>query len=226
MKLKTYLRGLGIGIIVTTIVMAIALGGRKETLSDEEIVIRAKQLGMVEGAEKDAGNEKKPEGGTEIKESADAGKTGTEGEKEQPENAESEAGNGDEAQNNAEPEAGKETEPQSSTASGEENGQESDKTEAEEPKEDTDDASAENQTDASDDGAVIAGEMVSVSIVNGDDSATVSKRLEELDLVVSATQFDRFLCDNGYAKRISPGSYEIAIGSSEETIAKIITKSR
>ena len=54
----------------------------------------------------------------------------------------------------------------------------------------------------------------------------MSKRLEELDLVVSAAQFDRFLCDNGYAKRISPGSYEIAIGSSEETIAKIITKSR
>lgn len=232
MKLKTYLRGLGIGIIVTTIVMAIALGGRKETLSDEEIVIRAKQLGMVESNEKGDGNEKMPEGGADITESLDAGTAKTEGEKEQPENAEpqgnaeSEAGNGGEPPNNTESGANQEAEPQSSTASGEENGQESDQTGAEAPEEEADAAGAENQTDASDDGAVIAGEMVSVSIVNGDDSATVSKRLEELDLVVSATQFDRFLCDNGYAKRISPGSYEIAIGSSEETIAKIITKSR
>lgn len=223
MKLKTYLRGLGIGIIVTTIVMAIALGGRKETLSDEEIVIRAKQLGMVEGKEKGDGNEEIPEGGAEITESSDAGAAKTEGEQE---NAESEAGNGGEPENNAETEAGKEAEPQSSTASGEENGQEPDQTEAEAPEEEADAAGAENRSDASDDGGVIAGEMVSISIVNGEDSATVSKRLEELDLVVSAAQFDRFLCDNGYAKRISPGSYEIAIGSSEETIAKIITKSR
>lgn len=226
MKLKTYLRGLGIGIIVTTIVMAIALGGRKETLSDEEIVIRAKQLGMVEGKEKGDGNEEIPEGGAEITESSDAGAAKTEGEQEQQENAESEAGNGGEPENNAETEAGKEAEPQSGTASGEENGQEPDQTEAEAPEEEADAAGAENRSDASDDGGVIAGEMVSISIVNGEDSATVSKRLEELDLVVSATQFDRFLCDNGYAKRISPGSYEIAIGSSEETIAKIITKSR
>lgn len=226
MKLKTYLRGLGIGIIVTTIVMAIALGGRKETLSDEEIVIRAKQLGMVEGKEKGDGNEEIPEGGAEITESSDAGAAKTEGEQEQQENAESEAGNGGEPENNAETEAGKEAEPQSGTASGEENGQEPDQTEAEAPEEEADAAGAENRSDASDDGGVIAGEMVSISIVNGEDSATVSKRLEELDLVVSAAQFDRFLCDNGYAKRISPGSYEIAIGSSEETIAKIITKSR
>ena len=226
MKLKTYLRGLGIGIIVTTIVMAIALGGRKETLSDEEIVIRAKQLGMVEGKEKGDGNEEIPEGGAEITESSDAGAAKTEGEQEQQENAESEAGNGGEPENNAETEAGKEAEPQSSTASGEKNGQEPDQTETEAPEEEADAAGAENRPDASDDGGVIAGEMVSISIVNGEASATVSKRLEELDLVVSAAQFDRFLCDNGYAKRISPGSYEIAIGSSEETIAKIITKSR
>ena len=225
MKLKTYLRGLGIGIIVTTIVMAIALGGRKENLSDEEIVARAKQLGMVESTGKDADDEKKPEDGAGIAESADAGKAETESGKEQPDNAEPQDKTESEADNEAEPQS--KTEPQSSAASGEDNGQEPDKPEAGEPKETGDDeAGEENRADDSAGGEVIAGEMVSVSIVNGEDSATVSKRLEELDLVVSATQFDRFLCDNGYAKKLSPGSYEIAIGSSEETIAKIITKSR
>ena len=49
MKLKYYLRGMGIGIILTAIVMGFALGGRKATLSDAEIIQRAKVLGMVEG---------------------------------------------------------------------------------------------------------------------------------------------------------------------------------
>ncbi len=48
MKLKYYLRGLGIGIIVTAVVMGAASGNRKETLSDREIKERAAELGMVE----------------------------------------------------------------------------------------------------------------------------------------------------------------------------------
>ena len=47
MKLKYYLRGLGIGIIVTTLVLMVAFSGKKEKLSDQEIMQRAEQLGMV-----------------------------------------------------------------------------------------------------------------------------------------------------------------------------------
>lgn len=46
MKLKYYLRGLGIGVIVTALLMGIALSGRKETLTDDEIRQRALELGM------------------------------------------------------------------------------------------------------------------------------------------------------------------------------------
>ncbi len=49
MKLKYYLRGMGIGIILTAIVMGFALGGRKATISDAEVIERAKALGMVDG---------------------------------------------------------------------------------------------------------------------------------------------------------------------------------
>ena len=48
MKLKYYLRGMGIGIILTAIVMGFALGGRKATISDAEVIERAKSLGMVD----------------------------------------------------------------------------------------------------------------------------------------------------------------------------------
>lgn len=45
MKLKYYMRGLGIGIVLTTLIFTI--GGPKEKLSDNEIIKRAEALGMV-----------------------------------------------------------------------------------------------------------------------------------------------------------------------------------
>ena len=49
MKLKYYLRGIGIGVILTALIMGFALGGRKSTISDAEVIERAKKLGMVQG---------------------------------------------------------------------------------------------------------------------------------------------------------------------------------
>ena len=47
MKLKYYLRGLGIGIIVTTLILMIAFSQYKNDISDAEIIKRAEALGMV-----------------------------------------------------------------------------------------------------------------------------------------------------------------------------------
>lgn len=47
MKLRYYLRGLGIGIIVTAVIMGVALDGKRE-LTDDEIRARAAELGMIE----------------------------------------------------------------------------------------------------------------------------------------------------------------------------------
>ncbi|WP_026526585.1 hypothetical protein [Butyrivibrio sp. VCD2006] len=48
MKLKYYLRGLGLGTVLTAVIMGIVLGNPGSKMSDEEIIKRAKQLGMVE----------------------------------------------------------------------------------------------------------------------------------------------------------------------------------
>ncbi len=49
MKLKYYMRGLGIGIAVTALLMGIAFSGhKKETMTDEEIRQRALEMGMVD----------------------------------------------------------------------------------------------------------------------------------------------------------------------------------
>lgn len=63
MRLKYYLRGMGIGVIITTIVLAIGMNLTKANeLSDQEIKKRAQELGMVmkesgsEQTESDADN--------------------------------------------------------------------------------------------------------------------------------------------------------------------------
>lgn len=51
MKRKYYMRGLGIGVIVTAIVCAIAFPKSKPTMTDEEIIARAQELGYVKDEE-------------------------------------------------------------------------------------------------------------------------------------------------------------------------------
>ncbi len=48
MNLKQYLRGLGLGIIVSTLIVSAGKNGRAAELSNDEIKARAKQLGMVD----------------------------------------------------------------------------------------------------------------------------------------------------------------------------------
>lgn len=71
MKLKYYLRGLGIGIMVTTIILAISFARRDHSMSDEEVIARARELGMVMEE-----NDKKSEGqklqGTENEDDPDS----------------------------------------------------------------------------------------------------------------------------------------------------------
>lgn len=48
MKLRMYLRGLGLGMIVAALVLSFGLKDNKKTLTDSEIKARARELGMVE----------------------------------------------------------------------------------------------------------------------------------------------------------------------------------
>ena len=48
MKLKYYMRGIGIGVVVTTIILVVTLALTGNNISDDEVIARAKKLGMVE----------------------------------------------------------------------------------------------------------------------------------------------------------------------------------
>ena len=55
-------------------------------------------------------------------------------------------------------------------------------------------------------------------------SVSVARRIYEAGLVESAVEFDKYLCDNGYDKVISVGTYNIEYGMDFDEIARVITR--
>lgn len=162
MKLKYYLRGLGIGILVTALIMGFTAKDNRP-LTDAEIKAAAAELGMVE---------------SDSLRLADLPQDQT-------------------AEPAKEPEPTPEATP------------ESDVEPTKEPE-----TTPESGTD------------ISVTVSAGSGSRTVCNRLEEAGVITDAAEFDKYLCDQGYSKRICVGTFEIPADASWEEIAKIITRSK
>ncbi|MDE6915020.1 MAG: endolytic transglycosylase MltG, partial [Lachnospiraceae bacterium] len=68
--------------------------------------------------------------------------------------------------------------------------------------------------------------MITVEIEEGMDSYTISVILEEAGLIEKAYDFDQYLCNNLYSRKIVNGTYHIPAGISQEELAKIITREK
>lgn len=184
MKLKYYLRGLGIGIVVTVFIMMAALGN-KQPMTDEEVMARAKELGMIENSVL------KDIAGKDDETTVSDDKT-------------DETYKNDDAQN------------------GDDESSNVNEQDAVEPgNADTEETVEPEKTE---DTTEIKKDVISITVVGGDSSWTVSKRMEEAGLIESAKDFDTHLCRYGYDKRISVGTYEIPTDATHEEMAKILTK--
>ena len=62
-----------------------------------------------------------------------------------------------------------------------------------------------------------------ITVSSGDGSDTVAKKLYEVGLVSDAAAYDRYLCQNGYDKKICTGVKTIPAGATEAEIAQILT---
>lgn len=232
MKLRYYLRGLGIGMLVAALVLILS-GSTGGGMSDEAVKRRASELGMVEkdksvledvGADKvseeDGKAQEQPETGEEAYpgDGADPRETEEKPEERTPEEGEAKepAADGEDAAIPAEPEGGGESSEADPAQSEEQQAVEEIEQRAQEIAERGHEI-AENSVPET---------TVSFVVRHGDSSISVARRAQELGLVVSAADFDVYLCQNGYDKRISVGTYEIAAGASEREIADVITRSR
>lgn len=75
-------------------------------------------------------------------------------------------------------------------------------------------------------GFVSSQDVVTITIVRGDSSVSVARRMYDAGLVESAAEFDKYLCSNGYDKSISVGVYEIEYGLEFDEMARIISRRR
>ena len=249
MNLKSYLRGLGIGVVVTALIMGIVTGRKKETLSNEEIKERARALGMIEesqvladmlGEEDGEGDvngqdlasnalspsiaEPSPEGETDLASAQDT-LSDTPENSENETDAPKETDNGDDMPENS---AGQEDEAENpEDESGEDSAEDSESSGEAESRTDSQEEpeSREDAPDVSDSEAgAIDGGSVTIEILSGEGSFIVCQKLEDAGAVPLASEFDRYLYENGYDKRINTGTYEIPAGAGFEEIARIIAK--
>ena len=213
MKLKYYLRGLGIGMAVTALILGISFSGRQgqeaQTLTDEQIRERASELGMVDSSELTLAalqNSAQPQITMEP-EVTEESETMTEPE------ATAEPETATEPEATAEPEMT--TKPEATA-----------EPEMTTKPETTAEPEMTTKPEATKEPELITApeqSQTTITIKKGSDSGSVSRVLYEAGLVENAKAFDNYLCNNGYSRSINPGIYEIAPGTSEEEIAKIIT---
>lgn len=247
MEKKYYLRGLGLGIIVTAVIMGIALSGgtKKREMTDEEVIARAKELGMTEDTRLlEPSSEEEGETETEEEDAAAADtpvkldvavKPEAELEEKKAETPADSAGADAAAKTEQKPTvdtpkpvqtttsaATTETKPKADT--NEMNKQDDEEKPAQAKTGESSEAKPTQDRTEENSGAIPAsGGTKSITIISGDSSYTVAKKLETTGVVSSASSYDTYLCEHGYDKKLRPGTFQIPAGATEEQIAKIVT---
>ncbi|MDO5572770.1 MAG: hypothetical protein Q4G60_02185 [bacterium] len=238
MKLKYYLRGVGIGIIVTALIMGIALGSKRE-LTDTEIKERAAKLGMVEESDVLLPTATVEPSGQDQAAPDDA--AGTSGQDQaapddaavSPEPKVTEINPENESERNAAAtriaaqvsakiksdamirESEDEVGVAGGTSKPEQTAGNADAAEAADNAQ-TETTDTESQTDTA------AREPIVIFVESGNGSDTVSKKLVDAGLVENAESFDKYLCNRDYDYRITIGKHTIPAGSTYDEIAHIL----
>lgn len=214
MKFKYYLRGIGIGIIFASIIFLVAYKENVPAkMSNEEIIARAKQLGMVEANDpinklidkksEDASDKDNISDNTEAEKETVASETVT-----------------TEITTEAITEAIT-TETTTETTTTEAVTTEALTTETSIVKDKKKDGKLSDEgktTETSNNG-----EEVEITISRGSSSFPVCQKLFELGLIDDAAKYDDFLIEKGYANRISVGTHKLKKGMDYKTIAELIS---
>lgn len=190
MKLKYYLRGIGVGIIATTLILMIVFTlHKKDMISDAEIKARAAQLGMVMAEDLNVSDKLAQQDGSDAEDA----------EMDEPlidtDDAAAEDMDGADAEDATQDPSG--DAPHINVA---------------------DDAEDEQKADTT------TVEQVEFSIVGGEYSDAVCKKLFDAGLIEDEKDFNKYLAQGGYDSLIQPGTYVIPKGAEYKEIVSIITE--
>lgn len=193
MKLKYYLRGVGVGIVVTTLILMISFSLRPG-MSDEQVKKRARQLGMVTQEEADKATDltqKKP--------------TSSEAESETQES------------NSVEPTKG-----EGNNLSGEENANNPDdngnSAEGNTPENGTNPVGDEGQQDVT-----TTPTSYEITVVPGEVARQIAEDLASKGLIDDAESFRKYMGQKNIANTIHNGVYVIPVGATYDDIIRILS---
>ena len=221
MKLKYYLRGLGIGIVVTAIIMSIT--NKPQELTDAQIKMRALELGMVEESVL-ADLQAKDDADVEtVEDVLNQHAQEKEEEKQEEESVvETEVEETTDETNSIDADS-------EEVVAKEEVSTETEEVVEEEPivenemEEIPEEAVQENIVEKNNSmKEEVVESYTIIKIEKGNGSEIVSKRLYEAGLVESAAEYNQFLVRNGYDRKLSVGDHEIPADATEEDIARIL----
>lgn len=197
MKFKYYLRGCGIGILCTAIILMISFRSDKGQMTDSQVMERTSELGMI------APGEKVPE--TENSQAAELTDTEKVVKKS---------------------ETGKTKGTESVSETGEKNTEELEVVpdfDTEEKNTDSKKDTSKKDDKSSDSKKTQKEEKIVLEIKRGDVCRTISENLAAIGMVEDAEKFRKYMQKNGYDHQINVGSFELKKGMSYEEIAKTIT---
>ena len=236
------MRGIGVGILVCALILIIARINTPATVSDDEIISRARALGMVDP------------GDLSLSAASDLGSSDNEAANGSGTVADADQNTGTDANDTgADQNTATDTQGTDTTDSGEQNTDQgintditdtdnTQNTETDTTGTDTDqntetdttgtDTDQNTETDTTDTGSDQNGntdnqvQSYAVLVIEkGNSSNVVADKLQALGVIQDSKDFDRYLVDHGYANRISVGTFQIPYDSGYEFIAKTITHS-
>lgn len=215
MKLKSYLKGLGTGIIFA-LSLCLIIQLNTKTMSDEDVIKRAKELGLTESTTlSDSSALTKYNNVNDESSSVGLKVDNTEDNKE---NEDIDNPNLD----SSDSESPSVTDIESDDEKVKQTENESDDEKANQSEKDSEVSSTDAKEEDIKDNESSDNKTVTVIISPGQGSETVSSNVQSAGLVDDATKFNKFLCDNGYDKKLRVGSHEIPVGADEKTIADIL----
>ena len=209
MKLKYYLRGLGIGIAVTALLMGYSNKNRAAE-PKAEVATEETAGDLLADRNGEATTEEVIEQSTveNVTVETDSAETSEEEISQQGTASELESST-QEAETITETESVTETE-----------------TESVQAEETTDKKEQTQSSTEADAGNALPQTTIEINIVRGDDFGTVARKLQNAGIVESATEYDAYLMQHGYDKKIRVGKVEIPVDATWQEIAEYISGKR
>lgn len=210
MKLKYYLRGLGIGVLVTAIILHFILGDGTSPMTDEQVKARAKELGMTDSMTL-----------SQAASSNTSSSLITESSLDEPVGQSPEPIILPTAEPSDQPTSSTSAMPSASPSVSPSPTATPSPSVSPSP---SPSPSPSAKPSASPSASPDSGErLISITVSNGDGSYAVAKKVMSAGLVESAADFDEYLCNNGYDKILSTGTHKIKENSTYEEIAKALS---